>query len=121
MEPLAALAAIFAVTVGLGLYVGGLHAALAPSGMEPVAPTALDAVVDRTSDATGIVAPGHLSHASDVAPASHRLNATLTAAGRQWQVGPPVPADTPDRAGRRVAVELAPNHTTVGRLRVVVW
>lgn len=120
-EPLAALAAVFAVIVGLGIYVGGLHAAVPAAGPEPVAPTALDAAVDRTSDPAGVLAPGRLARVPDVAPAGHRVNATLTTADRQWRIGPPVPADATDRAARRVAVRQAPNRTVVGRLRVIVW
>jgi hypothetical protein len=120
-EPLAALAAVFAVTVGLGIYAGGLHASLPPAGNERLAPTALDTAADRTSDTTGVLMPERLSRAPDAAPAGHRLNATLTADGRLWRVGPQIPEEVADGAARRVAVRLAPNRTTVGRLRVVIW
>lgn len=120
-EPLGALAAVFAVTVGLGIYAGGLHAAFIAPEDERLAPTALDTAVDRTSDATGVLIPGRLSRAPDTAPAGHRLNATLTVDGRQRQAGPPIPADAGESAARRVAVRLTPNRTAVGRLRVVVW
>jgi hypothetical protein len=118
---LAALAAVFAVTVGLGIYAGGLQAALPPAGDEQLAPTALDAAAERTSDTTGTLTPRHLSRALGAAPSGHRLNATLTADGRQWRVGPPIPAAAADSSARRVAVRIAPNRTAVGRLRVVVW
>ena len=120
-EPLAALTAVFAVTVGLGIYTGALHAAIPVPDDRHLAPTALDAVADRVGDDTGVLSPKRLGSAPAVAPDGHRLNATLTADGRRWRVGPPTPTAASDRAGRRVPVRVAPNRTAVGRLRVVVW
>jgi hypothetical protein len=121
VEPLAALAAVFAVTAAFGLYTGTLQAALPEATGADLAPTALDAVAEAASDRTGVVDPTHLSTAPAVGPEGRRLNATLTAADRRWGAGPPIPAAASDRATRRVAVDTASNRTAVGRLRVVVW
>lgn len=121
VEPLAALAAVFAVTVALGLYAGALQSASPPVAEPDPAPPALDAVAGAASDATGVLDPGRLAPALGAAPDDRRVNATLTADGRQWRVGPPTPATVSGRAGRRVAVATAPNRTAVGRLRVIVW
>ncbi|WP_276260940.1 DUF7285 family protein [Haloglomus litoreum] len=121
VEPLAALAAILAVTAGFGLYTGALHAAV-PTPAEPgLAPTALDAVAGAASDPTGVVDPERLSPALAAGPDRKLVNATLDAGRRRWTVGPPVPDDARDRARRRVAVDTGPNRTAVGTLRVVVW
>jgi hypothetical protein len=121
VEPLAALAAVLAVTVGFGLYTGALQAAMPTPGDPDLAPTALDRIAGATSDATGVVDPRRLGEALTAAPDRHRLNATIVAAGRHWAVGPPLTGAASDRARRRVAVDIGPNRTVVGRLRVVVW
>jgi hypothetical protein len=121
VEPLAALAAVFAVIVGLGVYAGALDAVVPAPGREEIAPTALDATVAATSDPTGAVAPGRLANASDATPEGRQLNATLRTNGRRWTVGPPIPAGGGDRASRRVAVRWSSDRTALGRLRVVVW
>lgn len=120
VEPLAALAAVFAVVVGLGVYAGALDAAVPAPREERLAPTALDAVVAAASGPTGAVAPTRLPAARHAGPAARRLNATLHAAGRRWTTGPPVPRGADDRASRRVTVRLPPGRRVVGRLRVVV-
>lgn len=121
VEPLAALAAVLAVTAGVGLYTGALHAAV-PAPTDPdLAPTALDGIAGTASDATGVVDPARLPPALAAGPDRHQVNATIDAGARQWAVGPPIPDETSDRARRRVAVDIGPNRTAVGRLRVVVW
>lgn len=121
VEPLAALAAVFALTVGLGLYTGALHAAVPTPTDDELAPTALDAIVGTASGPTGVIDPERLPAALAAGPDRHRTNATLAAAGRHWAVGPPLPGEASDRARRRVAVDVGPNRTAVGGLRVVVW
>jgi hypothetical protein len=121
VEPLAALAAVFAVTIGFGIYTGALGAAMpAPDETAPTR-SALDAVAGAASDDTGVVTPDRLGTALDAAPGEHRVNATLTTAERRWTAGPPTPASSADRATRRVAVATTPDRTRVGRLRVVLW
>lgn len=120
VEPLAALAAVFALTVGLGLYVHALGGTVS-TGPRPLAPTALDAVASAASDPTGVIDPARLDVARGAAPADHDLNATVTTGDGYWAVGPPIPPGVPDRARRRVAVASRRNRTVTGRLRVVVW
>lgn len=121
VEPLAALAAVLAVVVGFGLYTGALHAAVPGPTDEELAPTVLDALVGTTSDPTGVVDPARLPAALATGPDRQLVNATLVAVGRRWAAGPPIPDDASDRARRRVAVDVGPNRTAVGSLRVVVW
>jgi len=81
VEPLAALAAVLAVSLGLGIYTGALHAAIPVAEDRQHAPTALDAVADRVGDDTGVLPPEGLPAATAVAPDGRLLNATLTADG----------------------------------------
>lgn len=123
VEPLAALAAVFAVTIGFGLYAGTLQAAVPEPSATDLSPTVLDAVAGAASHPTGVVVPARLSDALAAAPDDTSVNATLTAARRRWHAGPPVPVNATDRAGRRVSVETgtATSRIALGRLRVVVW
>lgn len=120
VEPLAALAAVFAVVAGLSIYAGALDGAVPPEREPRLAPTAVDSVADAASDPTGVVVPSRLIGAQNATPAGRRLNATLTAAGERWAVGPPIPDGATDRAARRVGVR-ADDGVALGRLRVVVW
>lgn len=121
VEPLAALAAVFAVVVGLGIYAGALDAVVPAPRAERLAPAAADAVSAAATDPTGVVDPGRLPAAIDAGPRGHRLNATLRAGDRRWTAGPPVPASATDRASKRVSVRGPADRPAVGRLRVVVW
>jgi hypothetical protein len=118
VEPLAALAALFAVCVGLSVYALVLADAGRPTDRdlaEPTLATAGDAVSVR-----GVAHPARLDRALDARPSGTRLNVTLTTDSRAWSVGP-TPAVHGDRATRRVSVRLGPGRVRVGRLRVVVW
>jgi len=119
VEPTAALAAVFAVCVGVSLYAGVLHGALPGPGERAVATQAVDRVHEQASTA-GVVRPGKLDRAPAAAPAGHRLNATLTVGERRWRVGPAPPAAA-DGATRRVSVHLGPASVRPGRLGVVLW
>lgn len=118
VEPLAALAALFAVTVGLSTYALVLTDTSASTDRD-VARPALAAVHDQ-STVQGTVRPGRLGRALDHGPAGTRLNVSLTTSERRWAVGPPASAHG-DRASRRVSVRLGPGRVRVGSLRVVVW
>lgn len=120
VEPLAALAAVFAVVVGLGLYAGALDGAVPPDQEPEPAPTVVDSVADAASDPTGVVEPSLLPTAQSTVPDDRRVNATLTAGSERWVVGPPVPEGPTDRAARRVGVRTG-DGIALGRLRVVVW
>jgi hypothetical protein len=125
VEPFAALAALFAVCVGLSMYAVVLAdaGAVGESERDVAAPT-LTAVHDAVT-VGGIVLPARLDRALAERPTGLRLAVVLRTADRRWTVGPPLPAAT-DRtsqaqAQRPVSVRLGPGRLDVGRLRVVVW
>jgi hypothetical protein len=117
-EPLAALAAVFAVVVGLTTYALVVADAGAPSDRDRAGPT-LAAVHDAVAT-QGVVRHGRLDRALDAGPAASRLNVSLVTDWGRWTVGPPAAAGG-DAASRRVSVRRGPGRTTAGRLRVVVW
>jgi hypothetical protein len=119
-EPLAALAAVFAVAVGLSLYVGALDATLPVPGAErDVAPTAADRV---TAEATtfGAVRPPISDAAAAARPTGYELNATLVVDESIRTAGPSTPS-TAACTDRRVSVRVAPGRVRPGRLEVCVW
>lgn len=119
-EPLAALAAVFAVAIGLSLYAGILDDALAGTPDRDVAGPTLDRV-ERTVAPDGVVKPNRLGDAMEHAPGGYRMNASVHTDGQTWTVGPAPPNASVDRARSQIAVEVT--HATVepGELRVVVW
>ena len=118
VEPLAALAALFAVCVGLSAYALVIADAGRPTDRDLAGPAL--ATVDDAVSVSGVVRPARLDRALDARPSGTRLNVTLTTDSRTWNAGPP-PAVHGDRATRRVSVRLGPGRVRVGRLRVVVW
>lgn len=118
VEPLAALAALFAVTVGLSTYALVLADTSAPTDRD-VARPALAAVHDQVT-VQGAAHPTRLGRALDHGPAGTRLNVSLTTSDERWAVGPES-AVHGDRASRRVSVRLGPGRVRAGSLRVVVW
>lgn len=119
-EPLAALAAVFAVTIGLSLYAGVLDDALTGPPDRNIADSTLDRI-ERTVAPTGVAVPTRLDDAMEQAPDGHRLNVTLAADGHVWSAGPVPPNATVDRASARLAVEVTPTVVPPGELRVVTW
>ena len=118
VEPIAAVAALLAVTAGLGLYAGVLDDARPETDRDVATPT-LDRVYDRTSE-LAVVVPDGIDAARRAGPDGYRVNVTLWADGRRWTAGPEPPARA-DRASRSVSVRLAPGRLRAGRLRVEVW
>lgn len=118
VEPIAAVAALFAVTAGLGLYAGVLDDARPTSDRDVATPT-LDRVHERASDLT-VVDPGAIDAARRAGPDGYRVNVTVRADGRRWAAGP-APPTRADHASRSVSVRLAPGRLRAGRLRVEVW
>lgn len=123
VEPTAALAAVFAVCVGLSLYAGVVGDAVS-NGSLSVGPDrtgrqAADAVAD-TARSSGVVVPGKLAGALDAGPSGQRLNATLRTADRRWTAGPTPPARA-TTARLRVSVRVAPADVDPATLRVAVW
>jgi hypothetical protein len=120
VEPLAALAAVLAVCIGLTLYAGAVEAVLVSlSPDRAVAPTAADRLVTTTSSFGSMVVPLG-PNASSARPAGYELNATVVADGSTWTVGP-TPPDASECARRRVSVRIDPATVRPGTLEVCVW
>lgn len=118
VEPIAALAAVFAVAVGLSVYVGSLQGAITPAQTDgPVAESVLEDVV-TTAETTSVVDPATVGNATP--PAGWDANVTLSTRAGRWQGGPAPPAGA-ERATRRVSVRLEPGTVRPGRLTVEAW
>ncbi|MFC4358751.1 hypothetical protein ACFO0N_12440 [Halobium salinum] len=130
-EPTVALAAVFAVAVGVSLYAGVLGDVVPDRERDLSEPT-LRRVFDRVT-AGGVASPPRLSEAlagdpesgrggSQVGPSGYGVNATLRAGGERWSAGPtPPPGADPDVTSRSVSVRLDPGTVRAGRLVVRVW
>lgn len=117
-EPLAALAALLAVGIGLALFAGA--AAEVPGGSDrSLAEPALERAA-ATAVESGGVAPKDLPSPSTVAPDGFEANVTLLFDGRARHVGPTPPPHA-DRASRPVTVRVGPGDQRPGRLVVEVW
>lgn len=125
-DPLVALVALFAVSVGVSLYAGVLDDVSATVGVDrDVATPTLERVHEATTTA-GVLDPSSLEDARSVAPDGYESNVSVRAAAREWEAGPPTPTATSseervDSAARSVGVRLGPGRVRPGRLRVVVW
>lgn len=120
VEPLAALAAVLAVGVGLSLYVGVLDATLpALMSSRRMAVVAADRLLAE-STAFGSVRPPIEDPVAAARPTGHRLNATLRADGTAW-TGGPTRRPSADCVARRVSVQVAPGRVRPGRLEVCTW
>ncbi|PSP83734.1 hypothetical protein BRC96_07920 [Halobacteriales archaeon QS_6_64_34] len=118
-EPLAALAAVFAVTAGLALYAGTLGDTLAGVGSDRDLATPTADAVERQLTTGGVVDPGRVPDSRSAIPSGYEANVTLRAE-RQWSAGPTPPAGA-DTDTRTVSVALGPATVRRGRLRVAVW
>ncbi|MEF8784364.1 MAG: hypothetical protein V5A45_00410 [Haloarculaceae archaeon] len=119
VEPLAALAAVLAVSAGLVVYAETLDDTV-PGQPDDETPTAILDSVHRSLQTTGVSTPSRLDTAMAPVPEGWQANVTLTAGGERWQRGPS-PPESADRVTRRVSVRLAPQRIEPGQLRVVVW
>ncbi|NHN47448.1 hypothetical protein G9464_07545 [Halostella sp. JP-L12] len=117
-EPLAVLAALFAVGAGIALYAGVVDTSLGGRDAPDADPT-VDRVRSEVSE-NGVVDPTALSAASEVGPDGRSVRIELRADGREWTAGPESPPDARS-ASRRVSVRVAPGKVRVGRLRAEVW
>lgn len=118
IEPLAAIAAVFAVVVALSMYAGALDDALTDSDRRDVSRSTVESVASEL-ERHGVVDPARLDALSS-GPDGYRLNVTLLADDRQWAVGP-TPPETAQQATERVSVRLRPTTVRPGRLLVRVW
>lgn len=119
-EPIAALAAVFALGVGLSLYVGALDATLPRlSSDREMAPQAADRL-EANASAVDAVEPPLTTSVEAARPQGYRLNASLTTDSGFWSGGPPTP-DAAECVDRRVSVRVAPGRVRPGLLEVCVW
>jgi hypothetical protein len=119
-EPLAALVAVFALGLGLSLYVGVLDSTLLSlSDEREITPTAADRLVSESSS-FGILDPPIAAHVAASRPRGHELNATVRAEGSAWTGGPPRVGSI-DCTERSVSVRTAPGRIRPGQLEVCVW
>ncbi|WP_129114866.1 DUF7285 family protein [Halegenticoccus tardaugens] len=120
-EPTAALAAVFAVCLGLGLYAGILGDATPTTDRDLAEPT-LDRVHGVLSSGGVVDAAdrGSLVDGRDVGPDGYEINVSVRTAEREWSAGP-VPPGRADRASRSVSVRRSPGRISPGELRVAVW
>ena|SRR6056297_725855 len=118
VEPLAALAAVFAVGVALTTYTGVLDATFPTPDRNLADPTVERA--NRALAETGVADPKALAAGLRAGPEGYRLNLTLQAAGRSWHAGP-TPPPSADAAALAVSVRVAPGRVRPGRLRAEVW
>lgn len=116
VEPIAALAAVFAVAIGLALYAGTLDSATEPDP-RTVATTVLESL-SKDGETVGVLRPARLRAAR--VPAGWSANLTLVSPAGRWTTGD-VPPDDARRASKRVAVRLGPGEVRPGRLRVAIW
>ena len=121
-EPLVALAAVLAISLGLSAFAVVLGGVGDPSA--PAAGPALELVRDRVS-VGGVADPDRLAGAvAETATPERHVNATLAAGGERWTAGEPSPASPSiavDTAERRMGVALGPGRVRPGELRVSVW
>ncbi len=119
-EPLAALVAVFALGVGLSLYVGVLDSTLPLlSSNTEMTPTAADRLVSESSS-FGSVRPPIEESVATSRPTGYRLNATLRADGTSWSGGPSI-AESADCIDRSVSVRTGPGRVRMGELEVCTW
>lgn len=119
VEPLAALAAVLAVSAGIVVYAGALDDAV-PTRRDDETPTEIIERVHRSLQSAGVSSPDRLDTATGAVPARWHANVTLTTGDQRWQRGP-IPPSSADRVTRRVSVRVAPQRITPGQLRLVVW
>lgn len=118
--PTAALAATFAVVVGLGLYAGALTDATPGREDRALAEPALDRAHAALSPDGTVVLPDRVEDAVTAGPDGYRTNVTVRTATRRWGAGP-APPDSTETASRSVGVRLGPADVRAGTLRVEVW
>jgi len=118
-EPLAALVAVAAVALALGLYAGVLDTSLPGPSDRHVEATALSAVEDHVAPA-GVVRPSLVSGSPAAGPSGYETNVSVAAGEHRWTAGPRVPSNV-NRTTERIGVRVAPARVLPGRLGVVVW
>lgn len=119
-EPITALAAVFALGIGLSLYAGVLDTTLPQLRTDrEMAPHAADRLEAEVS-AFGAVQPPLEGTIEPARPTGYRLNATVRSKAGRWPGGPPRPSDA-ECVDREVTVRLSPARVRPGVLEVCVW
>lgn len=119
-EPLAALVAVFALGLGLSLYVGILDSTLPLlSNDREITPTAADRFIAESSS-FGALDPPIADSVAASRPSGYRLNATVRAEGSVWNGGPPR-TDSADCTTRSISVRTVPGRIRPGRVEVCTW
>ncbi len=116
VEPLAAIAAVFAVVIGLTIYAGTVDDVRQP-GERSVAKTVLDEL-RQDAMVDGVLEPDRLRTVEP--PTGWTVNVTLASPTGRWSRGPR-PPNAADRARRTVAVRLGPDEIGPARLTVRAW
>lgn len=116
VEPVAALAAVFALGLGLTLYAVTFHETRSAPDRR-VAETVL-ASLQQDAEVLGTLEPARLRRADP--PANWSANVTLVTGESRWARGD-VPPPRARRATAQVAVRRAPGRVVPGRLEVAVW
>lgn len=119
-EPLAALIAVFALGVGLSIYVGVLDTTVPMlTDDADMTPTAADALVNEASS-FGTVQPPLGDAVEAARPKGYGMNATLTTRDGAWSGGSTSPSEI-HCGTRTVSVQTAPGVVRPGTLEVCLW
>jgi len=116
-EPLAALAAVFAVGLAVSLYAGALPTR--EERPDDVAESTLSSVYADLSQG-GVVDPARAETGPLRGPPGYAVNLSLSAGPVRLARGPPRSAAATN-ASRPVAVRTSPGRVRAGRLSVGVW
>jgi len=118
VEPLAAIAGVLAICIGLGMVATVFHDAAPVDDRSVAGPT-----LDRTAAAVvsgGTVTPKALDALDRPAPSGYRANVTVETLRTHHHRGPTPPPEA-DRASRPVSVQVRPGVKRPGTLTVAVW
>ncbi len=118
VEPLAAIAGVFAICIGLGMVATVFHD-VAPVDDRSVAGPTLDRTA-ATVVSGGTVTPEALNALEHPAPPGYRVNVTLETLRTHHHWGP-TPPPAADQASRPVSVQVRPGVKRPGTLTVAVW
>ena len=118
VEPLAALAAVFAVGAGLAVYGGVLEQVTPGEPTRTVAEEVTDGLV--RVDPIPAIRPASIDGLEAVTPPGWQANLTIRTGSLTRRIGPSPPPDAAE-AIRLVSVVVAPTRVRPGRLRVRVW
>lgn len=130
-EPLVALVAVFAITVGLVAYAGVFESVVPNSSNHDIARPTLGRAYSSLAPA-GVVDPKRFDSLDLAGPDGYQVQIILTVEGTTRQTGPPVPTKADrskeedrkihvDRATRSVSVRLRPGVIRSGELTVIAW